>query len=251
LLFRQFGGDFDPGLGFVRRKAMRHYYGTMGVHPRPERFGLQEINPYVEMDYFTNLESILETRRAAAGLALRFDDGSQSSLTYQNLFERLFESFAIPDSEIMIESGAYRTEEVTFSYRMSPARLLSGSVDFSRGGYFGGTRTAYGLGAAWRPSPYVFLEAAIERNEVMISRDRLLADVGRVRLRVTPTNKFLTSAFVQFNGLTDELGSNIRVRFIHAPLSDLYLVYSESRDTHGRMDTNRTFAIKLTRLFQF
>ena len=56
------GAEFRPGLGFVRRRGINHYFATFGVHPSVDRFGLQEINPYVMIDYFTNLESVLEVR---------------------------------------------------------------------------------------------------------------------------------------------------------------------------------------------
>lgn len=251
VLYRRFGDGFDPGLGFVRRRGMSHRYATVGVHPSVDRFALQEINPYVEIDHFANLESVVETRSARAGLGFTFDDGSRSSLTYESLFERIFEPFPVSRSGLTVGVGEYETQGVALSHRTSPARVLSGDVSVSHAGYFDGTRTSYGAGAAWRLSPRLILDLTLERNEIDLPEGDLVADLARLRLSVNPTTRLLTSAFIQYNGLTDELVSNVRLRLIHAPLSDLYLVYSERRGVDGGPEPEQSLALKLTRLLSF
>ena len=39
------GDAFNPELGFVRRRGIRHGYATFGAHPRPGWAHVQEINP--------------------------------------------------------------------------------------------------------------------------------------------------------------------------------------------------------------
>ena len=250
-LYRRLGGEFDPGLGFVRRRGINNYYATFGIHPSVDRFALQEINPYVAIDYFTNLESVLETRSAQAGLGFTFDDGSRSSLTYENLFERLFEPFQVSRSDLSVGVDDYQTQEVAFSHRTSPAGVLSGSVSISHGGYFDGTRTSYGVGGVWHPSPHLALEVTMTRNEITLPTGDLVADLAGLELSLYPTTDLLMTAFVQYNGLTDEIVSNLRLRFIHAPLSDLYVVFSERRDARGEFDPQQSVALKVTRLLAF
>ena len=43
------------------------------------------------------------------------------------------------------------------------------------------------------------------------------------------------SSFIQYNNESDQVASNIRFRFIHRPLSDIYVVYNDVRDR--RRDT--------------
>ena len=50
------------------------------------------------------------------------------------------------------------------------------------------------------------------------------------------------------------LGANIRLRWEYQPGSELFVVYNEQRDTlnRGYPDLqNRTFIIKVTRMFRF
>ena len=251
VLFRRFGSEFTPGMGFVRRRGMNHSYATFGVHPSFDRLALQEINPYVEIDYYTNLQSVLETRSVRTGLGFTFDDGSRSSLTYESLYERIFKPFRVSGSALTVALGAYETQMVSASHQSNPARTLSANVSVSRGGYFDGTQTSYGVGGAWRPSSRVALQVAVSRNEIELPAGNLVADLARFELNLNPTTRLSTSALIQYNGLTDEVVSNVRLRFIHAPLSDLYLVYSELRRVGEGVGVDHSIALKVTRLFAF
>ncbi|MDX1646377.1 MAG: DUF5916 domain-containing protein [Longimicrobiales bacterium] len=71
-LYRIFDDEFDPGVGFVRRRGIHHLYGTVGVRPRVSRFGLLELNPYVESHVYTDLGRDLETRLNTGGVDLDF-----------------------------------------------------------------------------------------------------------------------------------------------------------------------------------
>jgi hypothetical protein len=47
------------------------------------------------------------------------------------------------------------------------------------------------------------------------------------------------------------VSSNIRFNITHRPLSDLYLVFNERRDTINGQLVERAFTVKLTNLFSF
>jgi hypothetical protein len=62
------------------------------------------------------------------------------------------------------------------------------------------------------------------------------------------------SSLIQYNSGSNSLGTSVRYRWEYQPGSDLFVVYSEGRETnfHGFPHlANRTFAIKFTRLFRF
>ena len=60
---------------------------------------------------------------------------------------------------------------------------------------------------------------------------------------------------MQYNETTDEVQTNLRFNLIHAPLSDVFLVYSELRDRSpepGRTAlTDRALTLKVTKLLAF
>ena len=59
------------------------------------------------------------------------------------------------------------------------------------------------------------------------------------------------NAFLQYNGQTHELSTNVRFNITYRPLSDLYLVYNDRRDLRNGQPIERAFVVKLTNLFNF
>ena len=59
------------------------------------------------------------------------------------------------------------------------------------------------------------------------------------------------SGFIQYNGITEELITNVRVNFIHAPLSDFFIVYTERRNVNNGTILDRQLSAKFTKLWSF
>ncbi|MDP2390085.1 MAG: hypothetical protein Q8N52_07140, partial [Acidobacteriota bacterium] len=70
----------------------------------------------------------------------------------------------------------------------------------------------------------------------------------------TPSARMLISSLVQFNVDTQALSSSARLRWEYTGGSELFVVYSDGRDTSATgfpLLQNRTFAVKATRLLRF
>jgi len=65
------------------------------------------------------------------------------------------------------------------------------------------------------------------------------------------STRFFTTAFVQYNAETEEVFSNVRLNLIHAPLSDVFVVYTERRAAVGGDVIDRLLSLKVTKLFAF
>ncbi len=249
-LVKRVGEHFDPGVGFIRRTAMRQVYGTVGAHPRPAASWVQELNPYVEMDYITGLDGGLETRRATASLGATFMDASYASVSVRDELERIDEPFEIfPGDTVPVGEFTFRTASV--SYSSSSARALSASIGLHAGGLYGGRRRSASLSATWRPRYNVYLRLSGERNDVHLPGSAFRADIAGATLRYEWSTRLLGSAFVQYDAASAQLVESARLDFRHAPLSDIYLVYTDRRDTRASALLERSVALKVTRMVGF
>lgn len=249
-LYRHFDQAFDPGIGFVRRTGIDHGYATVGVRPRPDWPGILELNPYVEAHAFTNPEGLLETRLLTGGLDVDFRDGSTASLSATDRFEHVFESFFVRGAEVV--PGRYGFLEGSASYQTSGARRISGRATVGGGGYFGGSRFSIGGNVLGRVGHQVLLQLSANHNVIDLPGQPVTtADVYGANLDVFFSVRVLTSAFVQYNAASEELVTNLRFRWIHAPLSDLYLVLTERRNTVTSRVLDRFITLKVTKLFAF
>jgi hypothetical protein len=61
------------------------------------------------------------------------------------------------------------------------------------------------------------------------------------------------SALVQYNSANNTFSTNARLRWEYQPGSELFVVYSDGRDTQGKgypALVNRAFIVKVTKLFR-
>jgi hypothetical protein len=248
-LVRRIGEGFDPGVGFVRRRDVRQGFATLGTHRRPGIPNVQEVAPYVSLNYVTSLESLLLTRMLEGGLDVEFFDGGSLGVTASRRFERLQVPFQVQN--VTIPVGDYDFREFEASYASSAARLLSGAVRIGSGGYFGGDRRWMGLSATWFQGHRLSLEGSLDVNDVDLPAGSFTSNVYRGRVRFALSTRAFTSVLIQYNDAEEQLVSNVRFNLVHAPLSDLFVVYTERRDLRDDRVLERLATLKITRYLQF
>jgi hypothetical protein len=249
-MFRHVGTDFEPGMGFIRRTAIRQWYATAGARPQAGAGAILEVNPYVAAGYITDPAGRRLTRDGTLGLGVTFRDGGIITLRWDDRRERLDEPFRVRPTATIPE-GDYAFREGSASYRTSEGRSVSGSLGASGGGYYDGTRFSINGSLAWQPNYHLTLEASAEHNELSVQGTDFTADLYTGRIKYAFSTRLSAGAFVQYNADTDQVVSNARLRFIHAPLSDLFVVFTERRDLAAGTVLERFVTLKLTRLFGF
>jgi hypothetical protein len=248
---RRVGADFDPGIGFVQRRGMTHLYGTLGAHPRPAIPGVLDLNPYVEAHRFTSVDGVVETTRQSGGLGFNFADGGELSSQMTRRMERLEDGFLV-EGRGRIPAGTYRFSEAEVRYQSSGNRSLSGSVMAAGGGYFGGQRRSVGASLRWHPDPRVALSVQADRNAIEAAGERFPANLYRGEIRVARSTRIYVGGVVQYNEAQELWVSNLRLTWLHAPLSEAYLVITDRRATGSTgAGSERLITLKVTRLLAF
>lgn len=250
-LARRVGEDFDPGIGFVQRRGMTHLYGTVGAHPRPGIPGVLDLNPYLEAHRYTSVAGEVETTRETGGLGVNFADGGDFSTRVTRRMERLESGFQV-EGQGLVPAGTYRFTEAEARYQSSGNRQISGNVVGAIGGYFGGRRQSIGAGLRWQPDPRISLAVQADRNAIELGDDRFSANLYRTELRVARSTRLYLGSVVQYNEAQELLVSNLRLTWLHAPLSEAYLVFTDRRRTGNEASASeRLVTLKVTRLLAF
>lgn len=257
VLAKHVGDAFDPRVGFVDRRGVRRWFATVGAHPRPQGVpGILEVNPYLDADLYTNLDGATESRTLGPGLQLTTTDGGSIVLEVRDRFERVFEPFPIAGVEVPV--GSFDFSEVSLAWTVPASHRVSGRLSVTRGGFYDGDRTSVGVDLAFRPSPHWQLSAGVQRNELDFGGTAFTADLYDARIRYGRDTRTFLSAFTQYNQSSDELVTNVRFNLIHAPLSDLFVVFTERRGFSGDEAggeragvRERGLTLKVTRLVAF
>ena len=98
------------------------------------------------------------------------------------------------------------------------------------------------------------LEPDFALNWIDLPQGSFQTNVIRIRATYTISPRSFVGALVQYNSEANSFSTNIRLRWEYRPGSDLFLVYSDGRNTLAGASPaleNRSLAIKVTRLFRF
>lgn len=148
-MWKRVSEHFDPGMGFIRRRRMQESYATVSLHARPGLRRIQELNPYAEVDYITDLSSQLSTRTLSTGLEVHFQPDGQLSLDYNDQLDRVDQAFTIFPG-VQVDTGLYTYREGTVKYQSGQGRPFHGNVSLSGGEFYDGTRRTLAGSLTWR-----------------------------------------------------------------------------------------------------
>jgi hypothetical protein len=249
---KRVGEDFVPRVGFVRRRGVQQSYATAGVHIRSASTRwLNEVGPYAEADYVTDLDGRLLTRTLTGAVNVSYRAGGSFGVQVEETFERLERDFSVRPGAT-VPAGDHLFRSAALSLRSSSGRPLWASLRLSTGGFYNGDRTSVSVSGQLRANYRLTFDFSAERNSVSLpGADDFTANVYRGRAVFAASTRFFTSAFLQYNALTDEVVSNVRLNYIHAPLSDLFLVYTERSDRTGASPPDRLLSLKVTKALAF
>jgi hypothetical protein len=208
------------------------------------------------MDVYTDLGGVTETRTITPGLRLAMSDGGAFVLEYRDRFERVTVPFPIAGVEVPL--GDFDFGELSVSYTVPASHALSGRASVTRGGFYDGDRTSLSASLMYRPNPHWQISAGAQRNDLELAGEEFTANLYNARVRYARNTRGFASVFAQYNQASEELVTNARINLIHAPLSDVFLVFTERRDLGfgdegeaRRGLVERGITLKVTRLLAF
>ena len=245
--YKRVGESFNPELGFIRRTGINELYGTVGVHQQLSNQFIYEINPYLEVNQIEKPTSEIETQTISAGLDFSFSDGARMMNKITKNREGVFYSFPLYGSQI--DTGDYYFTNYTSYFISNKSRPISATVGLNGGGFYNGNRKSITLKSLFRIGYRFSMELGGQRNEISLSDSDFSVNTYSLKIKYNHSINLLNSLYLQYNEAERKLITNVRINIIHAPLSDLFLVYSEIRDIDNTNSKSGYIALKLTRLF--
>jgi hypothetical protein len=245
--------NFNPEIGFLRREDFIESLAQIRASHRPDGGAVRKFNYEAGINYITNNERQLENRQVRAGLRTDMQSGDTWSVVYSRDFEFLENAFEIVPG-VSVPAGAYEEPTLRATYTLGTQRRISGDVSLARGGFYDGDRTDLSYRGRVEATSRLSFEPGISFNWVDLPTDRFTATLLTTRATFSFTPRMLTAALIQYNSTNNLLTTNVRFRWEYRPLSELFIVYSDGRDTLASgfpTLTNRGVTLKVTRLFRF
>ena len=243
--------NFNPEVGFVRRTAMTHYSGDGSWQPRASNNRhVRNYDLAFGADLYLDDTGHVETRQQTIGTGIAFQNSSMLAFNVTDTFDRLLTPFAIRPT-VIIPVGDYTFRRYSLNYTSDRGRALSGNINVSAGEFWDGQSWSARGGLELRPSYHLNIDLSFSRNNVDLPSGDFTTTLLGLRVLYAFTSNAFFNSFLQFNTTTNQLSANTRLNIIHRPLSDLYVVYNDLRDTTSGSLLQRELIVKFTNLFDF
>ena len=250
--------NFIPEVGFVRRDNFRRRSATARFSPRPRSIDL--IRRFVvsgRFEHFVTADTgVLETRESQILLESEFENSDQLSFFFNDNYELLTVPFTISPG-VTLPIGGYNFRNLRASYRFGAQRPLSGQITVQTGSFWSGDNTAVSLSRGRvEVTPQLSVEPSVSFNWVDLPEGSFNTQLLRTRFTYTVTPRMFFSGLLQYSSSGNSFSTNFRFRWEYSPGSEIFVVYSEDRDTDPLMPDrftelrNRGLVVKINRLFR-
>ncbi len=247
------GEDFNPGMGFVRRRDFTKDGASVQFSPRPR--GIKAIRQFefkAQVDNYDRLDGEMETREYRFEGRAILESSDRLVMDYSRTEERLLEGFNL-SSEVTVPAGDYRFSRTGLRVWLGTHRAVSGYLRYEFGDFFGGSRREVSYWGRAEVNQRFSMEPNISLNWITVPQGEVRAQVSRLRATYTVSPRSFVGALVQYNSAAQLVSANVRFRWEYSPGSDVFVVFSTNRDGDDGLSglTDRALVVKFTRLFRF
>jgi hypothetical protein len=265
--FLAVGRNFNPEVGFTRRTDFRRSFAELRFSPRPSR--LKSVRKFTwtgSGEYVVNGAGLVDARVWTGHFDTEFESSDRVSIDATQTYESLRQPFTPAGSPTSIQPGGYSFGDVVASYAFGAQRRVSGTISVRMGDYYNGTIRSLTIGpgssAPGRVSilRQLSVEPTFSLTRIDLPDASFTTRLVRARVDYGFSPLMFASGLAQYNSADRALSTNLRFRWEYAPGSEIFLVYSDERDTTDeRFATptlvrglkNRVFVVKMNRLLRF
>jgi hypothetical protein len=255
--YTNIGRDFDPALGFVRRRDQVRWNGELAYTPRFDGSDwARQLNLFARAEDIHGQDGGVQTKRQSLDGQLNLRSGDNAGASITRRFERLVVPFRIRQG-VEVPVGDYTFDAVSASVRSNQSRPFSGSGSVSLGEFYGGTRTELRASGGVIVGPRLNLTAGFNRNLVSlpVANGEFTTNIVDLTVKAATSRYLFADVLLQYDDVSRRMQGNLRVNWIHTPGSNLFLVFDTGYNAGDLLDPRdsrwerRTGVAKLTYLW--
>jgi hypothetical protein len=247
------GADYIAEVGYIRRRGYYEFNPMFQFKFFPSSSRIANHGPSIKTDILldptfnmTDRESELSYQVEWVNKSVLRVDVEETSILLQSPFDPTNNN-GIP----LPANKRFRWMETSISFLSDIRKPFNLMVSSLYGGYYGGTRYTMNGEIYYRVQPFGSLAIVSSYNNIVLPSPYSSAKFILVgpRLDFTFTDKLFFTSLVQYNDQIDNINLNLRFQWRFAPVSDLYIVYTENSTPVDYRVKNRGLVFKISYWF--
>lgn len=235
------GKDFNPEMGFIAENDL--WNANVGFGHQFKASDASTIQ-YYSLSTNTNFKAKIssgttETRYVDLTSEITWKSGAYLSITPISWQEdRIFDAFQLGNSIVIApELYSMLTANVTFAGPKN--KRLYGLLNATYGKFYGGDRTSVSPSLTLNFTSHLSAAVDYEFNHILFPNHYSIVGDGlfetnlvRLNLSYYFSSKFSVKLFTQYEDLSNEVSSNLRLRYNPKEGTDLFIVFNQGLNTN-------------------
>lgn len=221
--------------GFVPRKGFQSFFpgGSLIFYPQTGKINNWLIRLSGEFTYSLFFQET--DREVSGGVELTLHNQAEAGAYWSNNYTYLFEDFDPTNlyrpGTLPLPGGVgYTYNNAGLYFSSSRSYDFQGWVQVTAGQFFNGTAQSVAGECSYRWQPFGTFALSCNYNRIRLPSPYAQADVWILgsRAELAFSRKWFVSAFFQWNTQANNFNVNARLQWRFAPVSDVFLVYTDN-----------------------
>ena len=232
LLTRHVGANYNPEVGFVRRRDIQQLSSTNWYNLYPSSGLIQSHGPGFDFDMVANQTYGFLDWDYNFMYRIRFRSTATFTMRLRNEYTYLFNAFDPSGSGgLQLSSNTdYKNYLLIASYSSDARKRFSFDLSTRSGGYYNGNRINLSGTFLYRFQPWGFTSLNFSYNRIRLPEPYSKANLFIIgpRFDFTFSRSLFWTTFVQYNSQINNMNINSRLQWRFKPVSDFFLVYTDN-----------------------
>lgn len=244
--FHQIGKNFVAGMGFVPRTNINETYGELKFGPRPNKWGIMQIELGGSFNHISNLETNeLETREfELQPLGIRFLSGEVIKYSLVSQYESLSKDFNIFD-DFVIPQGIYEWWQQQLKLETKGARNVWGEASYRFGDFYNGRRNDIKLLVNWKIAVPFFIGGSVTQNNITLPEGKFTANIFQMNANILFSPNLTLYNYLQYDNASKIAGWQARFQWIIKPGNEIILAWTSNFNKPGNTFIMDESAVRL------
>jgi len=247
------GADYIAEVGYIRRKGYYEVNPTFQYKFFPASSKIADHGPALKLDMYFDPAMKITDRETQLLYQVEWMNKSILVVDAKETYIKLLAPFD-PTNSGGIPFAAnqqFNWKDMGISFTSDIRKTFNFLLSSRYGGYYDGKRTTVNAEIYYRVQPYGSLSIISSYNKISMPLPYKSADFFLIgpRLDITFTDKIFLTSLVQYNNQIKNTNLNLRFQWRFAPVSDLFIVYTENSFPGDGRVKNRGLVLKLSYWF--